>query len=962
MKLFSGHWRLPAIACTILLVATNTIAAEPPDFAKDIAPIFTKYCAGCHNDDDREGKLSLASYDSLLKGGEKGGVVTPGQADLSRLVRVLTGQAKPQMPPDGEEAPKPEEIALLKAWITAGAKGPSGAGPDPTMLVTPEVKLLAPAKEIINAVALSPSGDVLAIGRHGEVELQSLPDRKTLHKLTGIRGSVNGVAFSRDGQFVAAAAGEAGLFGEARLFKVADGSLVKEFQGHRDSLYSAAISPDGATLATGGYDNTIKLWNVADGKELRTLEGHNGAVFELAFRADGKVLASASGDRTVKLWSVANGERLDTLKESTKELYALAFSPDGRRLAAAGVDNRIRVWQITPEAKEGTNPLLSSKFAHEMPVLRLVWSADGKTIASSGEDQLVKLWNAETMTIRETLAEQSDWVSGLAINADGTTVVAGRIDGSVEVYSLKSAAVESQQPLVPLAEVPPEVDYGPQPPLDKLPKTAEVEPNDEPAQATRVETPGIATGKVFGGDRNLPFDGDLYRFTAKAGDQWIIETKAAASGSPLDTKIEVLTAEGQPVPRLLLRAVRDTVIEFRGMNSDQRGVRLANWEEMLLNEYVYLSGEVIKHYQQRRGPDADSNFYPENGSRYAFFDTTPRAHALGEPGYMVVPYAIGTELPDNGLPIFTLYYENDDDAQRKLGKDSRLTFVAPADGEYLVRVTDVRGFTGDNYSYELTIRRPQPDFKVTLNGANPTVNAGSGKPFSVKAERTDNFHGPIRVNIEGVPPGFQVTTPLVIAAGLYEAQGVINALPGAAAPTEEQLKTIKVTATATVVGQERTKDVNSLGTVKLADKPKVIVHFEPSAPLAGTKPGPGAAQSASTTEPEAGVPPAKENGFPAMPEVTIAPGGSITCKLRVERNGFEERIGFEVGNLPHGVIVDDIGLSGVLVREKETERSIFLRAEPWVADQDRVFFATAQVDGNQVSLPMVLKVRSKIAP
>ena len=117
------------------------------------------------------------------------------------------------------------------------------------------------------------------------------------------------------------------------------------------------------------------------------------------------------------------------------------------------------------------------------------------------------------------------------------------------------------------------------------------------------------------------------------------------------------------------------------MNSEQRGVRLANWEEMLLNEYVYLSGDVIKLFQQRRGPDADAQFYPENGNRFAFFDTTSRAHALGEPAYIVVPYAVGTELPNNGLPVFTLNYENDDDAQRKLGKDSRLTFVAPADGD-----------------------------------------------------------------------------------------------------------------------------------------------------------------------------------------------------------------------------------------------------------------------------------------
>jgi hypothetical protein len=61
--------------------------------------------------------------------------------------------------------------------------------------------------------------------------------------------------------------------------------------------------------------------------------------------------------------------------------------------------------------------------------------------------------------------------------------------------------------------------------------------------------------------------------------------------------------------------------------------------------------------------------------------------------------------------------------------------------------------------------------------------------------------------------------------------------------------------------------------------------------------------------------------------------------------------------LPHGVIVDDIGLSGVLIPEGQTERTIFLTAEPWVPEQSRLFHATAQVDGNQVSLPMWLHVR-----
>jgi hypothetical protein len=921
----SRHLCCATLATALLIPNLN--AAEPPDYSKQIQPLLNKYCTSCHNNDDREGKLSLESYDALLKGGAKGAVITPGHSDLSRVVLMLTGKAQPAMPPKDSDPPQAAEIALLRAWIDAGAKGPSGAAPDPTVLVVPKINVPGKVRESVNAVAVAPHGNVIALARYGEVELQP-----GAFKLSGHRGSVNAVSFSDDGEWLVAGAGEPGLFGEARIWKVADRSLVKMVQGHKDSVYAVRLSPDRSLLATGGYDGLILLWDTASGKLLKRLEGHNGAVFELAFRRDGKILASASGDRTVKLWNVSTGERLETLKESTKELYTLAFSPAGDRVAAAGVDNRIRVWQVSADGKEGTNPLLISKFAHEMPVLRLAWSADGQTMVSTGEDRLIKIWNAADVTIRQTLPQQREWASGIAILPNANSIVIGRVDGSTGNESFEPPPQAAAASLIPAPETPPEVDYGEQPPSDKLPKIAEVEPNDEPQQANALKLPGTATGLIHGGPQSKPDDADLFRFHAEKGEQWIFETNAARSGSPLDSKLEILDAAGQPVPRILLRGVRDTEIEFRGMNSDQRGVRLKNYEEMLLNEYVYLGGEVIKHYQQRRGPDADGNFYPENGNRFTYFETTSRTHALGEPGYMVVPYPIGTELPNNGLPVFTLFFENDDQSQRKFGKDSQVTFVAPQTADYLVRVSDVRNFHGEQFKYQLIVRRPQPDFKVTVNGMNPTINAASGKTFSVKAERTDHFQGEIRVEITGLPPGFTVTSPIVIAAGLLEAQGVINCAADAPAPTPENEKASQLTATAIVAGKERTKDAGSLGTIKRADKPKLIAHLELSQP-------------------------ANDETNSAIPEVTLIPGGCVTCKLRIERNGFKDRVAFDVQNLPHGVIVDDIGLSGVLIPEGKLERTIFLRAEPWVAEQDRLFHAQANVEGNQVSKPLLLKVR-----
>ena len=95
---------------------------------------------------------------------------------------------------------------------------------------------------------------------------------------------------------------------------------------------------------------------------------------------------------------------------------------------------------------------------------------------------------------------------------------------------------------------------------------------------------------------------------------------------------------------------------------------------------------------------------------------------------------------------------------------------------------------------------------------------------------------------------------------------------------------------------------------------------------------------------------------PVVAEIDIIPGEETQVRLSVERRGFNGRIAFEVFNLPHGVIVNDIGLNGVLVVEGQTERTIFLAAEDWVPTQSRLFYAQANVEGNQCTLPMRLNV------
>jgi hypothetical protein len=87
----------------------------------------------------------------------------------------------------------------------------------------------------------------------------------------------------------------------------------------------------------------------------------------------------------------------------------------------------------------------------------------------------------------------------------------------------------------------------------------------------------------------------------------------------------------------------------------------------------------------------------------------------------------------NGLPTFPIYFENDDDSRRELGGDSRLTFVAPADGNYILRIRDSRGFGGSDYRYELTMRPARPRFEVVLDGGDLTIPMGRGREFGITA-------------------------------------------------------------------------------------------------------------------------------------------------------------------------------------------------------------------------------------
>jgi hypothetical protein len=494
--------------------------------------------------------------------------------------------------------------------------------------------------------------------------------------------------------------------------------------------------------------------------------------------------------------------------------------------------------------------------------------------------------------------------------------------------------------------------------LGLYPETVEAEPNGEAAVAQMLAIPSTVNGRVWSGENRAGTahgDKDLFRFTARKGRKLIVDVTAQQLGSPLDSVIEILDAEGRIVPRAAIRCVAQTEISLNDPDSSRRSMRLATWNELAVNDHLLIGDELLQIASMPTHPDDDVQLMSYRGGRLTLLDTSARNHSVGEAVYKVEIHPPGTRFEPNGMPAFQIDYVNDDGGPRFGGKDSRLHFEAPGDGDYFVRLRDIRGLEGERYAYRLTVREPAPDFEVTFDPKSFNIPRGGRVSVTVTADRKDGFDGAIDVGLHDLPAGLTAapgripagaaTTVLMLAAAedaTFDQQKAIlpsmypagRAHGGAATASTYDVPgvvALKLVGRATIDGRlvaHQADVLDPISVVALAPKADLIVTTDAN-------------------------------------RIEVMPGKSVTLTVTVERhNGFTGRVPVSVMNLPHGVRVDDVGLNGVMITEQETSRVIHIVAEPWVEAQSQPLLIVGRVEVNSplrneaAALPVELVVTS----
>ena len=112
-------WAHGVLAVGLAALAAQSAAAQPVSFAADIRPIFENSCWKCHGGGVQLAKLDLRTRETALRGGERGTAIVPGNAEESRLYRLVAALEKPSMPLDGKLSA--DQIATIRRWIDQGA-------------------------------------------------------------------------------------------------------------------------------------------------------------------------------------------------------------------------------------------------------------------------------------------------------------------------------------------------------------------------------------------------------------------------------------------------------------------------------------------------------------------------------------------------------------------------------------------------------------------------------------------------------------------------------------------------------------------------------------------------------------------------------------------------------------------------------------------------------------------------
>ena len=445
--------------CGLLLIsipmqAGAVDAPKKVNYQDDIVPILRDACLNCHNPDKKKAGLDLSTYQATMSGSDNGVVVKPGDPSASSLYKTITHAEEPFMPQKADKLADPK-ANLFKTWIASGAPEtsgskvtvvakkndlatvaatigkPDGPPPMPTVHLSLDPVFHTERPGALGALACSPWAPLAALGGQHQIVLYNTQSLDVMGIIPFPAGQPDVVRFSKNGSLLLAGGGQAAKSGKVIIWNVINGQKVAEIGDEYDSVLSADLSPDQASVCLGTPNKALKSYSTKDGKLGWTVKKHTDWVTAVAYSPDGVLVASGDRAGNLYVWEAKTGRDFYALSGHKDAITDVAFRDDGNVLASASNDGTIKLWNM----HDGNN--IKTQNAHGNGVTSVAFAHDGR-IVTCGRDNTAKVWTAEAEGPKAFEAF-SDVALHAAFTDDGLRVIAGDWTGAVRVFNVADA-------------------------------------------------------------------------------------------------------------------------------------------------------------------------------------------------------------------------------------------------------------------------------------------------------------------------------------------------------------------------------------------------------------------------------------------------------------------------------------------------------------------------------------------
>jgi WD40 repeat protein len=219
---------------------------------------------------------------------------------------------------------------------------------------------------------------------------------RTTQYLQGHQDSTYGVAFSPNSSYLLSSSSD----GTALLWDLNASEHVGSFRGHQLTVRSVCWSPDGKYVATASNDQTAVIWSLNRFTRRQVLSGLKGWVRDVKWF--GSTIAICGNDPNILVFDSRTGKVAQTIATGAAgDLPSISFDCTGASLAAASFDQLVRVWDLR------TGALLQRHSAHTAPVTRVAFSPYGDELVSTGKDGVARLWSVKDASLASCFTQHS---------------------------------------------------------------------------------------------------------------------------------------------------------------------------------------------------------------------------------------------------------------------------------------------------------------------------------------------------------------------------------------------------------------------------------------------------------------------------------------------------------------------------------------------------------------------------